>query len=147
MVFVWPNLWHVAHCDLVVYLPNPWHVAHYDLMVYFTKYITRGSLWACVFVVQMYEMWPTGNWYQYLCFLMCWPYSFNGFFNLKKKKWEDLNTFWHSFGTIRHFFVVVLFGRFLELFVAHFSTLWSFFGMFLPIFFGTFCNVFSCSQR
>ena len=145
MVFVWPNLWHVAHCDLVVYLPNLWHVAHYDLMVYFTKYITRGSLWACVLVVQMYEMWPTGNCYQYLCFLMCWPYSFNGFFWFKKNL--NILTLFDTLlalsGTFLLLFFLVVFWNFL----LHILALYGLFLACFYHFFGTFCNFFSCSHR
>ena len=41
-----------------MYFPNPWHVAQCDLMVYMFEYITRGSLWTWAIIIQ-YDEWLT----------------------------------------------------------------------------------------
>ena len=56
-----PNLWHVAHNELVLYRVYIWHVTHCDLVVYLGICMTHGLLWPCCVFGQMYDAWLSVN--------------------------------------------------------------------------------------
>ena len=47
VVYIWMDVYHMVHWDLVVYLADVWRMAHCDLDVYLGRCMTHGSMWIC----------------------------------------------------------------------------------------------------
>ena len=73
----WPNLWHLAHCDLLVYCPKLWHVAHFLVcVIWFTSsWCSWPNLWhvaLCDLLVYLPNPWHVA--YFLVCVILCYKF-------------------------------------------------------------------------
>ena len=70
--FTSTNVWHVAHCELVVCIwTDIYQRAHFDLVVYLERWMTRGSQLTCCGYLD--NLWTIIYWY--FC-NFCWVWHF-----------------------------------------------------------------------